>query len=177
MWAIIIMITVINIIIIWMTLRSLVWGLGSDTQRGVSVQNFTFEDLSMFIFSLHLFTHFLSQGILFVDQRVKGRNYCFLGWFCPALCRARVISPLQFLCSLPQFWCALLPYVWVFLGSLFSGYCFACPGRLLEMPWYLPLPTPSTPPAHALGPLLASDGQVWEYEEPPLCLSWDYSEN
>lgn len=142
MWAIIIMITVINIIIIWMTLRSLVWGLGSDTQRGVSVQNFTFEDLSMFIFSLHLSTHFLSQGILFVDQRVKGRNYCFLDDFALLFAEPESFPLYSF--------CALFPSSGVLCfhtcGSFLAVFSQTTASPVLADCWKCPDTSPSPPP-------------------------------
>lgn len=146
------------LLLLWSLLLTLLllewlWGHRSEvlamTPRGGCAELHFWGFINVYPLLAPLHT-FLSQGILFGDQRARGRNYCFLGWFCPNLCGAWVISPLQSLCSLSKLWCALLPALWLSLDSLFSGYCLACPGRLLEIPDIRPpplLPGSGTPPS------------------------------
>ena len=138
MQAIVTMVIVISIIIS-VTLRSCPCCPKSN------MQNLTHWYPSVLIHSLPFSTHFISQIILFWfgDQRVRGRNYRFLGCFCSNLCvglellSQRIL--LQFLCALPKLWCALLSTPVAFLGqTALRLLCyFAYPGRELEKVWSL----------------------------------------
>lgn len=147
-----------------MTLRSQVWGLGNDTQRGVC--RAPLLGIHQCLFSHCTPSHISLPGNPVWGSEGKREKLLFLGMILPQSLWGLshfplTVSVLPFqalVCSASR----TVALSWQPFLRLLLSLSWQIAGNA---PIFAPLPS-----SLALGPLLANDGQAWECEGPPLCL-------